>query len=42
MELMARYICLIKGIPAIEHEEVQKMLNGFQTASKGIIDSSKL
>jgi hypothetical protein len=42
MELMARYICLIKGIPAIEREEAQKMLNAFQMASKGFIDSSKL
>ena len=41
MELMERYICLIKGIPAIKREEAEKMLNAFQTASKGFVDSSK-
>ncbi len=41
MELMERYICLIKGIPAIEREEAQKMLNAFQMAMKGLIESSK-
>ena len=41
MELMERYISLIKGTPAIEREEAQKVLNAFQTASKGFIDSSK-
>ena len=40
--VMDKIKALYKEIPAFEHEEVQKMLKGFQTALKGFIDSSEL